>query len=926
MDKVKSLKDTILKNYLEMDPRIPIAFILFSYLILGLTVLGFNRSPLQILATSSSCLVFEGILSLIFEKRWRWNLSALITSFSLSFLLNYSHDFFLVFIPVFLSIGSKFLFRLNNKHFFNPALFGVSMSLLLSENLITASPAYQWNGIASMSIFVLLMGLFFVIPKVNRHWLVLSFLFFYTLQTALRAFIMRHHLPFETLFLGTLSSPSFLIFTFFMITDPPTSPKDKKTQIVIGFSIALLDLLLHLRQSYYTFFYAAFILQSSRFLYFHIKNIFSTGIINSFRQFVKTRFYLRPIVFLFLFLIGNMAYTQFIHPNLKRNQLNWSFKKIPESQSHLQGSENGQIYSLVDKRIQHISKWILSVGDAVSIGDFDKDGLQDVFLTNVLKSKNVRASLYKNLGNYQFTKIEIPALELIVGDPAKYGLITNAIFVDYNNSGFPSLFLTKAFGSPILLKNVEGKNNQREFVDVTNTVLPRDLYTNSVSASFSDFNKDGLLDLIILNVWPEFLPDYSSPKRLNLFSLPEPEYENDFRMFNFMHASWNLANNGGKNLIFFQNSKHEFKMQDSDAFGLPETRWSLAVGISDFNQDNWPDIYVANDFGPDDLYFNQQGLKFENIKGTFFGTIGKDTYKGMNVSIADFDRDDSYAVYVSNVHHAFQAEGSLFWKIKNKENNSRPEITELASRKGVLNEDRFGWGAAAGDFDNNGWVDIAQANGMVDDTWDKKEEECPDYWYVNEKIARSPPSIHRYANYWGDIRGFCIYGKEKNRVYLNLGLNSRPQFYDAAESLEVTEETNSRGVASADLNNSGRLDLLFTHQFASPTLYQNRVLSSQKAMDWITFDLESLNSQCNRDAIGSTVKLMVKNRDGTRFSIKSEKQLASGFSSQSDSRLHFGLGEQAYEVEAEINWCYGLKVEKKINLNKNKIYKFFLGK
>src|SRR5690606_16534823 len=142
---------------------------------------------------------------------------------------------------------------------------------------------------------------------------------------------------------------------------------------------------------------------------------------------------------------------------------------------------------------------------------------------------------------------------------------------------------------------------------------------------------------------------------------------------------------------------HTFTLMDAKKMGLPETRWSLAVGIADLNQDSWPDFYIANDFGPDDVYLNRNGKFFENVKGTIFGSIGKDTYKGMNVSIADFDRDLNFGVYISNVHHAFQAEGSLLWKVIVKPDKFYPEFIEVASKRGVLNEQRFGWGASATD-------------------------------------------------------------------------------------------------------------------------------------------------------------------------------------------------------------------------------------
>jgi hypothetical protein len=104
------------QKFQALDPRIPVAFILFLYLVLGLTVLGFNRSPWQAVITTALCLSLEVMLTRIFYKKWIFPLSALITSFSLSFLLNYSHSSAMILLPVLLAIGSKYLLRYNGKH------------------------------------------------------------------------------------------------------------------------------------------------------------------------------------------------------------------------------------------------------------------------------------------------------------------------------------------------------------------------------------------------------------------------------------------------------------------------------------------------------------------------------------------------------------------------------------------------------------------------------------------------------------------------------------------------------------------------------------------------------------------------------------------------------------------------------------------
>ena len=141
---------TLYFEFQKLDPRIPVFIILLSYLILGFTVLGFNRTPTQAIITTLSTCLLEVFLARVLRKKWIFPFSALITSCSLSILLNYSHNYYMLLVPVYFAISTKYIFTFNGRHIFNPAQIAVTLSLLTAGTLITAAPAYQWNGIENM--------------------------------------------------------------------------------------------------------------------------------------------------------------------------------------------------------------------------------------------------------------------------------------------------------------------------------------------------------------------------------------------------------------------------------------------------------------------------------------------------------------------------------------------------------------------------------------------------------------------------------------------------------------------------------------------------------------------------------------------------------------------------------------------------------
>lgn len=513
---------------------------------------------------------------------------------------------------------------------------------------------------------------------------------------------------------------------------------------------------------------------------------------------------------------------------------------------------------LVDEKLDHIAPQIASMGASVSVVDFNNDGHQDFYLTN--SEFGAKNALYKNFGNGTFIDV---AEEMGVANmnSSEVGASMGSVWADYNNDGFEDLFVYR-WGKPVLYKNENGER----FSEVTIAGLPG--HINANTATWLDYNRDGLLDLFIGGYYKE---------DVNLFDLENTR---------IMPDSYEYATNGGLNYLFENQGDDTFK-DVSKEVGLQETRrWTLASSATDINDSGYPDLVLANDYGVDEIYINNNGESFTNV-GEEAG-IGFAPKSGMSVSFGDILNQGRHAIYITNISEAgVLMQGNNLWVPSRDSNPGEiPSYRNLANNLGV-EIGQWGYSGQFMDFNNDGNLDLYVANGYVSATPDT------DYWYDYAKVVGGNRSIILDANNWPDMENRTFSGYQANKLWLNDGAG---RFQEVGNNVGGALELDSRSVAYADLFDSGSLDLIVANQNQPVKIYRNYVEPSH---NWIGFDLEG--TQSNRSAIGATVIL---HWDGklTRKSVTAGE----GFSSQGQRIVHFGLGKVAAVEKAEIRWPSGV--------------------
>lgn len=535
-------------------------------------------------------------------------------------------------------------------------------------------------------------------------------------------------------------------------------------------------------------------------------------------------------------------------------------------------------------------------GAGVGIGDFNNDGLQDVFFAGNM----VPDRLYLNKGNLVFKdhteKAGIKNLE---------GWSTGVTIADVNNDGFLDIYISRELydENPEWRRNLLYINNgdgtfveKAEEYQIANTERTR-------HATFLDYDKDGHLDLFLLTQPPNpgSLSQYYNTKNLLI-----PEYS----------------------LKLYKNNRGTFE-DVTEIAGINKTGFPNAVSASDLNNDGWTDLYVANDFyAPDFLFLNNQDGTFSSMEKK---ALKQTSYYSMGVDVADINNDQNLDIFVLDMvsEDNFRLKSNMsgmnissFWKVVEdgggyqymynslQLNNGNETFSNIAQFSGMAATD-WSWSNLIADFDNDGLKDTYITNGLLRDIRNTDADKNVTN-YINttrSNWVKNNPNTQNIKSIWDVVdleKAINMVPSQplKNYAYKNKG---DLEFENSSNKWGLDDESFSNGSSYADLDNDGDLDLIVNNINREAFVYRN----NSEAYKDRNFLRIKLNNEEHKPIFGTRVQVYSKNGIQTQ-----ESTNVRGIYSTSESILHFGLNELTKVDSINITWPNGNRtIKRDINTN-----------
>ena len=478
-------------------------------------------------------------------------------------------------------------------------------------------------------------------------------------------------------------------------------------------------------------------------------------------------------------------------------------------------------------------------GNGAAFFDYDNDGDMDALITNGTTLKryasggDLVAALYENTGGRFLDRTSMAGIN-------KRGWAQGVCVADYDNDGDQDFYIT-AYGPDFLFRN----NGNGTFEERAAPAGIADTRWGT-NCAFGDYDRDGDVDLYVANYLA--FDEKTIPRRGSETCV----YMGTLKVF---CGPKGLV--GEADVLYANNGDGTFTDVTLKAGIKDPNYYGFGVVFSDFDNDGWPDIYVANDSVPNLLFRNKHDGSFDEVglvSGSSLNLFGK-AQAGMGLAIGDYDANGYFDIFVTN----FAEDTNTLYR-----NLGGMLFADVTLESGAASASRanLGWGTGFVDFDNDGWLDLFVANGHVYPEVDKLKE------------------VSRY--------------QQAKEIYRNLG-NGR--FAEIAAKLggDLTIPRPARGAAFGDYDNDGDLDVLTINMNSRPNLYRN---DGGNRKSWIGFRLVGVSS--NRDAIGARVEIEA----GGRTQIE-EVRSGGSYLSHNDMRVHFGLGQADRVDQVRVRWPNG---------------------
>ncbi len=502
-------------------------------------------------------------------------------------------------------------------------------------------------------------------------------------------------------------------------------------------------------------------------------------------------------------------------------------------------------------------KYIIeTTGTGVAIFDYDNDGWPDIFLVNGTTLEGFPAGtaptnhLYRN--QHDGTFIDVTAKAGLTANGWGQGVCVG----DYDNDGWEDLYVTY-YGKNRLYHNQSGV-----FAEVgAQAGVAGSGKAWGTGCAFVDYDRDGRLDLMVAN-YVDF----------DLSTAPAPGERAScvWKGVPVMCGPRGLP--AAKNILYHNEGNGKFDDVTAKAkIDQTSGHYAFSVSTLDFDDDGWPDIYVACDSTPSILYHNNRDGTFSDVAvvaGAAYNEDGREQ-AGMGSTIADYDGDGRLDIFKTN----FSDDTSTLYR-----NNGNGTFDDVTFAAGLGLYTRYlGWGTMFLDFDNDGWPDLLLVNGHVYPEVDKQ----------NLGSSYEEPRI--------------LYHNNGNKTFTDISADAGPG---------ITAVHAGRGLAIGDLWNDGRISAVISNMNAAPSLLVNQVRSPNH---WI--GIKTVGTKSNRDGIGARVTLKV----GARLLVD-EVRSGSSYDSNNDMRIHFGLGAATKVDWIQIRWPSGLTERFENNISADAIH------